>query len=108
MLSSLVGSGLGFIIGSKVAALINDDWRWGVRVTPPLGLLCVLAIILIIKEPERGKAEGDQGAENVHNQPRGTYWQDVVYLLKNKTYVWSTIGYTAVVFVTGTLSWWTR
>ncbi|KAI6190218.1 Protein spinster-like protein 1 [Aphelenchoides bicaudatus] len=101
-----VGSGLGFIVGSKVSALAHD-WRWGVRVTPPLGIACILAIIFVIREPERGQADKQQGAENVGNQPDTNYWQDLLYLLKNKTYVWSTIGYTAVVFVTGTLSWWT-
>lgn len=42
------------------------------------------------------------------NQPDTNYLQDMIYLVKNKTYVWATIGYTAVVFVTGTLSWWTN
>lgn len=73
-------SGLGFIVGSKVASISN--WQSGVRVTPPLGLLCLFAIIFLIKEPERGKAERDQGAENVDNQPDSTYLQDIVYLLK--------------------------
>jgi len=61
---------------------------------------------LIVREPERGKAERDQGAEKVGDQPDSSIWQDLLYLLKTKTYIWSTIGYTSVVFVTGTLSWW--
>jgi hypothetical protein len=76
------------------------------RITPPLGVLCILAIIFLIEEPERGKAERDQGAENVASQQNATYWQDIKYLMKNKTYIWTTIGYTSVVFVTGTLAWW--
>lgn len=101
-----VGSGLGFIVGGRVASIFGA-WQSALLVTPPIGVICLLAIIFFIQEPERGKAEKEQGAEKIHEQAESNYLQDVLYLVKNKTYVWSTIGYTAVVFVTGTLSWWT-
>ncbi|KAI6199381.1 Protein spinster-like protein 1 [Aphelenchoides besseyi] len=100
-----VGSGLGFGVGSTVSGLFSD-WRWGIRVTPILGVICIAAIVVFITEPERGKAEKAQGAENVDHLTASSYWQDLLYLAKNKTFIWSTIGYTSVVFVTGTLSWW--
>jgi hypothetical protein len=42
----------------------------------------VLGIIFLINEPERGKAEADQGAENVKNQVASSYFQDLFYLMK--------------------------
>ncbi|KAK5981921.1 hypothetical protein GCK32_017659, partial [Trichostrongylus colubriformis] len=53
-------SGLGFMVGSSVAALTND-WRWGIRITAVLGVFCLLAIIIFIREPERGGAERERG-----------------------------------------------
>ncbi|KAI6217319.1 MFS domain-containing protein [Aphelenchoides fujianensis] len=80
-----VGAGLGFGIGSGVTRLMGD-WRWG--------------------EPERGKAEKARGSQE---EERGGGFrqilQDLLYLLKNITYIWSTIGVTTVVFVVGTLAW---
>ncbi len=52
-------SGLGFVVGSNVAKLAGS-WQWGVRVTPMLGAVCLLLIILVLKEPERGASE-DKG-----------------------------------------------
>jgi hypothetical protein len=71
-----VGSGLGYIVGSNIAKAL-DDWRWALRVTPPLGLVCILLLILIVREPKRGECEGsfiDQNHTNLIS--------DVVYLLK--------------------------
>jgi hypothetical protein len=76
-----VGSGLGFIIGAKVAAAMGS-WAWGVRVTPPLGLFCIIVTAIFIQEPERGKAERDQGAEKVGDQQTTSIQQDLVYLAK--------------------------
>merc|ERR1719422_1698244 len=39
-----VGSGLGYVVGSETTNLAGGDWRWGLRVTPILGLLAVFFI----------------------------------------------------------------
>ncbi|EPB70531.1 transporter, major facilitator family protein [Ancylostoma ceylanicum] len=98
------GSGLGFIVGSNVAAL-TGHWTWGVRVTAIFGILCLVMIIVFIEEPERGGAERLKGeiAAAVVNT---SYWDDIKALATNLTYVFSTAGYTAIVFVVGTLTWW--
>lgn len=72
-----VGSGLGYIIGSKVAVLFNN-WQWSLRVTPPLGFLCVLFLIFIVKEPKRGGAEGHH-----HDGPNSSsIKEDIIYLIR--------------------------
>ncbi|WKY09565.1 hypothetical protein Q1695_002154 [Nippostrongylus brasiliensis] len=99
------GSGLGFITGSSVAAL-TGDWKWGIRLTAVLGMICLTAIIICVEEPERGAAEREQG-EITANVTSSGYLEDLLALLKNRTYVFSTAGYTAIVFVIGTIAWWT-
>ena len=69
-----VGSGLGYIVGSNVADAFKD-WRWALRMTPPLGLLCVILLIFVVKDPKRGGADGQIVEEN-----DSTMWQDIVYL----------------------------
>jgi MFS family permease len=71
-----VGSGLGYIVGSNVAAAFND-WRWALRMTPPLGLVCIILLLLLVDEPKRGGAEGSMMSES-----RTSFFADVVYLLK--------------------------
>ncbi|XP_030379062.1 protein spinster isoform X3 [Scaptodrosophila lebanonensis] len=93
-----VGSGFGYIIGSKTATLANN-WRWALRVTPILGIAAVL-LILLIKDPERGASEGS------HNMETTSYKDDLKGLVKNRSFMLSTCGFTCVAFVTGALAWW--
>lgn len=157
-----VGSGLGYVVGSMVTSIAKGDnskcadcWQWGVRSTPAIGLITLIALIVGVEEPVRGEAENQEliqsadetttanrlgntqssysmanndqqqtsivinhrrtpedqevSSNSVHVQMRRhlrSYASDLHYLAKNKTFVWATIGYTAVVFVTGTLAWW--
>ncbi|XP_037823728.1 protein spinster isoform X4 [Lucilia sericata] len=93
-----VGSGFGYIVGSETAHLAGN-WRWALRVTPILGIAAVI-FIWLIKDPERGESEGS------HNLSTTTYGEDVKYLMKNKSFMLSTAGFTCVAFVAGALAWW--
>ncbi|KAH8416169.1 hypothetical protein KR222_009729 [Zaprionus bogoriensis] len=93
-----VGSGLGYIVGSKTAQLANN-WRWALRVTPILGVFAVI-LLYLIRDPKRGAVEG-----NVHLQPT-SFWTDVKELTKNCSFMLSTAGFTCVAFVAGALAWW--
>ncbi|KAJ0000934.1 hypothetical protein NQD34_005954 [Periophthalmus magnuspinnatus] len=96
-----VGSGLGYIVGSQVSAAAHD-WHWALRVTPGLGLLAVLLLLFVVKEPKRGAVE-ERSEEQLHH----TSWtQDLQALRKNRSFVLSTFGFTAVAFVTGSLALW--
>ena len=77
LLAVPVGSGLGFIVSSSVADAFKEDWRYALRMTPPLGLLCVLLLIFVVKDPKRGGADGQITEEN-----DSTMWHDIVYLWK--------------------------
>ncbi|KAE9413514.1 hypothetical protein Angca_004573, partial [Angiostrongylus cantonensis] len=96
------GSGFGFMVGSSVAAM-TGDWRWGIRITAVLGVVCLFLIIVFVKEPARGGAERPvHGPKKI----RTSYFEDLKSLAGNATYVFSTAGYTAMIFMVGTMSWW--
>ena len=95
-----VGSGLGFVVGANVAHLAGS-WEWGVRTTPILGAVALGLILFVLEEPARGQSDHAAAV-------RPTSWlQDVCHLTRNRTYIWTTLGFTCVAFVAGCLSWWT-
>ncbi|KAG6443718.1 hypothetical protein O3G_MSEX002979 [Manduca sexta] len=93
-----VGSGLGYIVGS-VAGAAAGNWRWGLRVTPFLGAVAVALISWVMQDPERGQAEES------HMKPT-SYRDDLRALVRNPSFMLSTLAFTCVAFVTGALAWW--
>ena len=81
-------SGLGYIVGSKVAKLAGEDWQYAFKVTPGLGVLCVFLCILAIHEPKRGAIEtghpevADLMSASLHHESSSSYFSDVKYLFK--------------------------
>ncbi|XP_029469890.1 protein spinster homolog 3 [Rhinatrema bivittatum] len=98
---SPVGSGLGYIIGSTMAEF-TGHWQWALRVTPCLAAAGLLLLILSVPDPPRGAAED----HNIQTMARTTWCEDVKHLLKNRSFVWSSLGVTAMVFVIGALGFW--
>lgn len=97
-----VGSGLGYISGASIASL-TGDWRWALRLTPILGVFGLLLLIFLCPNPSRGAVESN-GQANTENT---SYLEDIKYLVKNKSFVWSTLGVTAMAFLAGALAFWT-
>uniref|UniRef100_A0A4W5LYI8 SPNS lysolipid transporter 3, sphingosine-1-phosphate (putative) n=1 Tax=Hucho hucho TaxID=62062 RepID=A0A4W5LYI8_9TELE len=97
-----VGSGLGYIIGSFVAKA-TGDWRWALRLNPILGSLGLVLLAVLCPNPPRGASDTHGGSTIEHT----SYLEDVKYLLKNKSFVWSSLGVTAMAFLTGALAFWT-
>ncbi|KAI1729537.1 major facilitator superfamily domain-containing protein [Ditylenchus destructor] len=94
-----VGSGLGYIVGASVTYW-TGYWQWGLRVTPIIGIIFLIIIVFAFEDPVRGHAD--------HAHLRKTsYKEDVLSLGRIPTYIYTTLGFTSVVFVTGSLSWWT-
>ncbi|RCN46630.1 protein spinster protein [Ancylostoma caninum] len=100
-----VGSGLGFVVGSNVASLMNA-WQWGIRVTAVAGIVALALLIFLVFEPERGAAEKQEGGAAQMVDAKTSYWEDIKSLAVIPTFVSCTWAYTALLFVTGTLTWW--
>ncbi|CAM6054356.1 unnamed protein product, partial [Sphagnum tenellum] len=93
-----VGTGLGYIVGAEVAEGASD-WRWGLRVTPFLGLVAIVCIMFFMTDPPRGASEG------AHLRPASPK-ADLKALSRNKSFVLSTVAFTCVTFSAGALMWW--
>uniref|UniRef100_A0A8C9P3M9 Sphingolipid transporter 3 (putative) n=1 Tax=Spermophilus dauricus TaxID=99837 RepID=A0A8C9P3M9_SPEDA len=98
-----VGSGLGYVLGSAVAEL-TGNWRWALRIMPCLEAVALILLILLVPDPPRGAAE-KQGEKAVGTL-RSSWCEDVRYLGRNWSFVWSTLGVTSMAFVTGALGFW--
>ena len=96
-----VGSGLGYVIGTQITQLAND-WHWGVRVTPFLNILALVLLVIFMLDPPRGEASSTTSGTS---EKRSSWGTDLVYLLKNKSYMLSTLAFTCLTFCTGALSW---
>ncbi|KAJ8983948.1 hypothetical protein NQ317_008650 [Molorchus minor] len=94
-----VGSGMGYIVGSETAKAAGQ-WQWALRVTPILGVVAIFLIIFVLQDPERGQSEASGHLET-------TPWiDDVKDIIQNRSFMYSTAGFTCVAFVAGALSWW--
>jgi MFS transporter, Spinster family, sphingosine-1-phosphate transporter len=96
-----VGAALGYLVGGTVGE--HYGWRMSFIVSAiPAALLAIL-IALFMKEPARG-ASGDSAASE-HGKAKlekGT----ILSLIKNPAYLCSILGYAAVTFSLGGISWW--
>nr|CDS28448.1 protein spinster [Hymenolepis microstoma] len=93
-----VGSGLGFILGSTIANA-TGNWAWSLRITPLLGLFCVVALGIFHTDPLRGRADG---AFHLHTT---SWFADLKSLSSNRCFLLLSLGFTGNCFVLGSLSW---
>lgn len=87
-----------YIVGAKMASIMNS-WVWSLRVTPVLGAIAVVLIVML-RDPQRGQSEG------THHMQTTSYKEDVKAIMRNRSFMLSTAGFTCVAFVTGALAWW--
>ena len=92
-------SGLGYVVGQGLATVFGE-WQYSMRGTPVLGTIAVLLILFVLVDPPRGEAEGQEHLE------ASSYSEDIKHLIMNKSFIFSTLGFTCVAFCTGALSWW--
>ncbi|HXC96159.1 MAG TPA: MFS transporter [Edaphobacter sp.] len=90
-----VGAALGYIIGGTVGE--HYGWRRSFIVSAIPGVIIAILIAFLMKEPARGASQQDKAKFE-----KGT----VSSLLKNKAYLSSILGYAAVTFSLGGISWW--
>jgi MFS family permease len=90
-----VGAALGYLSGGMIAH--SHGWRMAFIASAVPGALIGLLILFFMKEPAR-TAQAHEKAKT----DKGT----VMSLLKNKAYLSSILGYAAVTFSLGGISWW--
>jgi MFS family permease len=107
-----VGSALGYVLGGAVAnssigdlgarvlGLHAESWRWAFFLVVPPGLVLGLWAFFM-KEPARGHADGTAGEAPVHVR-----WRDYGLLLKTPSWLFCTLGMTAMTFAIGGIAFW--
>uniref|UniRef100_A0A672LSX8 Protein spinster homolog 3 n=1 Tax=Sinocyclocheilus grahami TaxID=75366 RepID=A0A672LSX8_SINGR len=88
--------------GTKRTLMISFFYIF-IPVNPALGGLGLLLLVFLIPNPPRGASDNQGGA----TMESTSYIEDIKYLLKNRSFVWSSLGVTAMAFVTGALAFWT-
>ena len=90
-----VGAALGYLVGGVVGQHVG--WRASFVVSAVPGAVLALLIAFFMREPERGASRHESG--QIH---KGA----ILSLVKNKAYLCSVLGYAAVTFSLGGISWW--
>ncbi|OAF71934.1 hypothetical protein A3Q56_00291 [Intoshia linei] len=94
-----IGSGLGYVLSSLLTSLF-DSWRWGLRFSGVNGIIGILLILFVMKEPTR-TTTGD-----INNTSKSSWIYDMKCILSKKTYILTTLGFTCFCFIVGALSFW--
>ncbi len=96
-----VGAALGYLIGGTVGE--HFGWRASFVVSAIPALLLAVLIWIFMREPKRGEVSSGAGkGEGKAKLKKST----VLSLLKNPAYVTIVLGYAAVTFSLGGISWW--
>ncbi|HVX12769.1 MAG TPA: MFS transporter [Pirellulales bacterium] len=92
-----VGSALGYALGGFMAA--HWHWRWAFYLVVVPGLLLGVACFFM-PEPLR------DGANRQSDVGRSARWADYLLLLRTPSYVFDTLGMTALTFAVGGVAYW--
>lgn len=107
-----VGSALGFVIGDMVArssigawgeqalGIHAESWRWAFYLVVIPGVVLGLWSFFM-KEPPRGQADLGQGARATK-----VNWRTYLVFLRTPSYVFCTLGMTAMTFAMGGIAFW--
>ena len=90
-----VGAALGYLVGGTVGERFG--WRSSFIVSAVPGALLAILIAIFMREPERDTDRHDRARIE-----KGT----VLSLIRNPAYLSSVLGYAAVTFSLGGISWW--
>ena len=90
-----VGAALGYLVGGTVGERFG--WRTSFIVSAIPAILIALLIAVFMKEPSRAKSSGS-GAKLER--------ETVFSLIRNPAYMCAILGYAAVTFSLGGISWW--
>ncbi len=93
------GAALGYLLGAMIAK--HSGWRMSFISSAVPGALIAILMVFFLREPERGES-GGSGEEKKAKVDKGS----VLSLATNGAYLSAILGYAAVTFSLGGISWW--
>lgn len=96
-----MGQAAGFLAGGILGSPSSIGWRWTFALVALPGLLLALAAYLM-REPERGAFDEPATEAERRLSIRETY----LSLVRNRSFVFACLGYSAVTFALGALAFW--
>ena len=99
-----IGAALGYSIGGAINA--SYGWRWAFYVVGLPGLFTALATLLL-PEPQRGATEEVNEEQRRHHATVPLSWGLYAALLRNRSFVFDTLGMALMTFAMGGLQAWT-
>ncbi len=116
-----VGTALGYALGGVVAGsgigrwagglfgVATESWRWAFYVVVIPGAALALRS-LFMPDPPRGQADDATSGPRPGSSPtaksQAVNWRDYAVLLRTPSYVYGTLGMTAMTFALGGISFW--
>jgi predicted MFS family arabinose efflux permease len=73
-------------MAAGIAAKVFDTWRAAFLVAPPLAIVMTAILVIYVREPPRGHADGATNLESTD------YLTDVKSILKVKSFVFTSFG----------------
>ncbi len=103
-----VGAALGYLVGGTVGERFG--WRTSFVVSAVPAIVIAILIALFMREPKRGASTGGMDARNSDGsggEGKAKLKKDTLLsLVKNPAYITIVLGYAAVTFTIGGMSWW--
>lgn len=95
-----LGSAAGYVLGGLVDQ--RYGWRAAFWIAGTPGIVLSL-LVLLVKDPPRGQHDA---APPGGGAPRSSAGQTYLRLLRNRTFLWTALGYAAYTFALGGLAFW--
>ena len=93
-----VSIGIKFLVRT-LAPILFSNWMWCLRLLVVVGVVNMVLALVMLHEPARGELDGRQMEVTMFDE-------DLKYLLRNRSYLITTLALSAVRYCTGTLGLW--
>uniref|UniRef100_A0A6I8NLM2 Major facilitator superfamily (MFS) profile domain-containing protein n=1 Tax=Ornithorhynchus anatinus TaxID=9258 RepID=A0A6I8NLM2_ORNAN len=91
-----------FIPVGRLVGHAGEPRALSAQIMPSLEVVALVLLLLVVPDPPRGAAEKRRASGPSHS----SWAQDVKYLGHNRSFIWSSLGVTAMGFVSGALGFW--
>eukprot|EP01137_Pigoraptor_chileana_P029941 Opistho-2@15870 len=100
-----LGGAIAFIIGNEIC-LQTGTWRWTYRISPGIFPLLAIFTHFYFEDPPRGLSDGVRVRSRNEESGTRAAKKDLSVIFSTRSFIWSTFGYTFLVFSMSSLFFW--